>query len=668
VKTLRGTSADDASSIRDEVKLARRVTHKNVARAFDIGEHEGVAFLTMEYVDGESLAELTRRAPVSFERAIAIAREVCDGLVAVHAAGVIHRDLKLENVLVDATGAVKLTDFGIAKVHDAPESTRLVGTPRYMAPELFAGAKATRASDVYALGDVLFELFTGQRGRWSTSADWPRDVPSFLRDVVAACHAQDPEARPSVASIESALERARPSAEPPTRRLLAPPATLSMGTLIGVLRLRCGGVEESHGAAVSVELARLLAHAASVRVRSTPIPRGGDAIRAGREHGLDAVVDGTISRAGARHALTLQLFSVADGFQVWARSFTAEEGSLLETLELAATDVVRALMTTRTPRPTPRMSPQVERLYLEARALEGGWLHADLSSVEAYRRALAISPDDPRIVAGYARTLALLADTEELLDAAREQASKAVVLAPDLGESHVALALVLFIVNDAVAAWRTAQRALAIAPSSAFAHSIIGSIASDLGMRSEARHRLQLASSIEPGPGPARVSLVREHALSGEWDACEELTRGVPLDWFGLLYRARVAVWRDDPALTARVHALAFPPQLSALHTALVDRSLAAAERAVQALPSLKGNRLRRNLDELAVELRARAGDDDGALRAMRDLAAQPDFFDVSWLEGSPMLARLRDRPEMRAVSETVRARALAIMREIQEG
>ena len=147
--------------LHNEVRMARQVSHPNVCRVYDIDEVDGHTFLSMEYVDGEELASLLRRiGRFSVERSLELAREICAGLAAAHERGVIHRDLKPANVMIDGTGRVRITDFGLAGV--AGESLR-AGTPAYMAPEQLAGGEVTAQSDIYALGLVLYELFTGQR-------------------------------------------------------------------------------------------------------------------------------------------------------------------------------------------------------------------------------------------------------------------------------------------------------------------------------------------------------------------------------------------------------------------------------------------------------------------------------------------------------------------------
>jgi tRNA A-37 threonylcarbamoyl transferase component Bud32 len=149
------------TQLHTEVRMARQVSHPNVCRVYDIDEVDGATFLSMEYVDGEDLSSLLKRVGrFPEDRALEIARQICAGLAAAHERDVIHRDLKPANVMLDGTGKVRITDFGLAGA--SGEAIR-AGTPAYMAPEQLSGNEVTAVSDIYALGLVLYEIFTGQR-------------------------------------------------------------------------------------------------------------------------------------------------------------------------------------------------------------------------------------------------------------------------------------------------------------------------------------------------------------------------------------------------------------------------------------------------------------------------------------------------------------------------
>ena len=150
---------------RNEVRMARRVSHPNVCRVYDVGDVDGQTFFTMEYVDGEDLASLLRRiGRLPPDKALDIARHLCAGLAAAHAKGVLHRDLKPANIMLDGRGQVVITDFGLAGVADDIRGNEVrSGTPAYMSPEQLAGKEVSTRSDIYALGLVLYEVFTGKR-------------------------------------------------------------------------------------------------------------------------------------------------------------------------------------------------------------------------------------------------------------------------------------------------------------------------------------------------------------------------------------------------------------------------------------------------------------------------------------------------------------------------
>jgi hypothetical protein len=214
-----------------EVRIARQVSHPNVCRVFDIGEADGLPFLTMEYVDGEDLATLLRRiGRLPSDKAIEIARQLCAGLAAAHDHGVIHRDLKPANVMIDGRGKVRITDFGLAGVAGSFEAGESgAGTPAYMAPEQLAGKDPSVQSDIYALGLVLYEVFTGKRAfEAATLADLRRqhelssptkpsvlvkDIDPIVERVILRCIEKDPGKRPALAlQVAAALPGGDPLA------------------------------------------------------------------------------------------------------------------------------------------------------------------------------------------------------------------------------------------------------------------------------------------------------------------------------------------------------------------------------------------------------------------------------------------------------------------------
>jgi hypothetical protein len=205
------------SRFRNEVRIARQVSHPNVCRVYDIGFIEGLHFLSMEYLDGEDLDSLLRRiGRLPQDKAVEFARKICAGLSAAHERGVLHRDLKPSNIMIDGRGQVRITDFGLAALAaEIPLSDLRSGTPAYMSPEQKAGREVTTRSDLYSLGLVLHEMFTGKR-RTSTQTnptDLVKDLDPAVERVILRCLEEDPKRRPSSAlSVAMALPGGDPIA------------------------------------------------------------------------------------------------------------------------------------------------------------------------------------------------------------------------------------------------------------------------------------------------------------------------------------------------------------------------------------------------------------------------------------------------------------------------
>jgi len=214
-----------------EVRVARLVSHPNVCRVFDIGEVEGMPFISMEYVDGEDLASLlTRIGRLAADKAIEIARRICAGLGAAHDRGVIHRDLKPQNVMINKRGEVVIMDFGLAAIaQELSGAEARNGTPAYMSPEQLRGAAVTIKSDLYSLGLVLYEIFTGKRPyeaqtlqqlmdlqeavELTSMSSIAADIDPAVETVIRRCLDPDPARRPpSALTVAAALPGGDPLA------------------------------------------------------------------------------------------------------------------------------------------------------------------------------------------------------------------------------------------------------------------------------------------------------------------------------------------------------------------------------------------------------------------------------------------------------------------------
>ncbi len=218
IKLIRPEIAWDADTVkrfRNELKTARQVVHKNVARMFDLNEEQGVPYITMEYVRGENLKNLIRKVGrLSAQQAVPIAKQVAEGLAEAHRRAVIHRDLKPQNIMIDEQGKARITDFGLArlrKTEDVTATAPVMGTPAYVSPEQVEGLPVDGRSDLYSLGIVLYEMVTGNppfqgespysialKHIVGTLPD-PRsvnpEIPEGLNGVIKKCLSKDREQR-----------------------------------------------------------------------------------------------------------------------------------------------------------------------------------------------------------------------------------------------------------------------------------------------------------------------------------------------------------------------------------------------------------------------------------------------------------------------------------------
>ena len=267
IKRLSAAFADDETFQRRfarEARTAAGLSHPNLVAVYDVGEDDGLPYIVMEYVEGETLASLMARAgPVEPERAVELLLQVCAGLEHAHAAGLVHRDIKPQNLLVRSDGVVKIADFGIARTLQATQLTEVgtvLGTAAYLAPEQAAGEQVTGAADVYSVGAVAYQLLSGRTPyEFESLADLVvkqrqppaplSGVPPHVERAVLRALAFTPQARPpSAAAFAEELRGGEPTAVtevlPAGRRiyisqplLLAAAGLVAAGLIAGGLAL-----------------------------------------------------------------------------------------------------------------------------------------------------------------------------------------------------------------------------------------------------------------------------------------------------------------------------------------------------------------------------------------------------------------------------------------------
>ncbi len=716
LKVLREELCEDARAIacfRQEVRLARRVTHPNVARTFDIGEHRGHRFLTMELVDGVSLLDAishARRMDLGY--ALEVARGVCAGLGAAHAAGVIHRDLKPENILLARDGRVVLTDFGIARA-TSPDlrltgqtDGAAIGTPEYMAPEQIDGVPDVDGrADIYALGVILYELLTGSRA-WDTEdlgalaaarlhqiPPDPRrlrpDLPDIVAEVTLRCMATDRGDRyQAVAELAASLQAIVATTTPTPAT--GPPPLSSVARAVKTVAVlpfdNTGAPADDYVAdGLTDDLVDLLSTTEGLRVCARGVVRARDWRRLspcelGHELGVQVVVTGSVRRVDGCLRVSARVLSVTDGFELWAGQLDYPQGSFFEVGDAMASAVASAL-TLRggaIPRGT-ATSPRALDLYLRARhEYHEAWQENLAAACELFEEALREAPDNPMILAGHALAIVRRCAFDEGADVhveqARRAADRALVISPHLASARVARAYQQFMCGETVAAARELREVLAASPDCVDALDLSGRILAEAGATGEGVRRMKRAIELDPNLVTARLDLGRLHGLLGHAAASEAFFGEEP-DQPGLSnvywgHRSRVALWQRDSvrasawSVMLEARGTIFPGILAMMRVAAGEtprpeqvRHL--LESATQASLLLRRRAFR---GVLAAEFGAFLGQADDAWNGLESADAS-GLFDIGWIDLCPVLRPLERDARFAAIRTRVAGRA----REVRE-
>lgn len=477
LKVIRAEAAGSESSERllREARAGARVNHPNVCQIYEVGNVENEPYLVMELLEGEPLSQRLGRGALPVGEAVSVGLQVLSALAALHARGVVHRDLKPGNIFLSTHG-VKVLDFGLAKP-SAVERTELaltqsgvvLGTPQYMSPEQWGGDPATTASDQFAAGAVLFEMLSGRpaypgsslaevcrallSGRPPALTGGPR-VAAADRIIGRAMEARPEDRYPSVEAMASAVKELLEIPEGTSTAVRAVQAVTRLAALpFRILRpdpetdfLALSLPEEVSNALAGLESIVVRSSAAAARVAGQPP----DFPKLAAEMGVDAVLTGTLLRAGDGIRVAAQLVEIPAGTVVWSKTATAKLGDLFALLESLTRDIVDGLKVRLTPREqrlighdAPASSAAYEK-YLKAnripiRTVETTQIRAARDLYEECVR------EDPSFAPAWARLgrlcrimgkFELGKDRTDDMRRAGEAFGKAMALNPDLALAH----------------------------------------------------------------------------------------------------------------------------------------------------------------------------------------------------------------------------------------
>ncbi len=550
-----------------EIGIAARLSHPHIVPLIDSGEADGLLYYVSQYVPGGSLrARLLQEPRIPLKDAIRIAQEVASGLDFAHRNGIVHRDVKPENILF-ADGHAVLTDFGIARACASCGDDGLtdvgiaVGTPEYMSPEQASGDRNLETtSDTYSLACVVYEMLAGEPPLRGPSAqatimrhvvEAPKlvrvlrpDVPQSVEQALAVALAKDPAKRfASIMDFASALA----AEDTPTVRI--PAARLRSVAVLPFVNASPDPDNEYLSDGITDELINALSRVRGLQVASRTsvfaLKGKPQDIRAiGALLGAAEVLEGTVRKAGDRLRITVQLTSTADGRLLWSERYDRTLDDVFAIQDEIARTIVNKLRATSfadLSEPLPArytQNVQAYGLYLRGRFAWNKRTQEGVSEgIRYFEAAIAADPSYAPAYTGLADSYALHVDYRSVPVAegfarAKEYARKAIAIDDTLAEAHASLAWSLFIYDwDWDGAAREFRRAIALDSSYATAHQWYGFLLAARGAHEESLLELHTALELDPASVSGRRSLGWSYYYARRYDqARHHLERAIAMN------------------------------------------------------------------------------------------------------------------------------------------
>ena len=549
LKLIKPEIATDKKTIerfRSELKIARKIRHKNICGMYDLGEEEGTHYITMEYVPGEDLKSFMKRSKqLSILTAVSLAKQVCEGLAEAHRLGVVHRDMKPQNIMIDREGNAHIMDFGIARMMSAPELTEegaIIGTPDYMSPEQVDGKEADQRADLYSLGVIVYEMVTGRvpfKGdnalsvalKHKTEAPTnPRElnaqVPESLSRLILKCMEKDKEQRyqkaedvlSGLVNIEKEIK-----GETETTRERKPDIPLSdeleFQNSIAVLSFKdmspqkdqdyfCEGLaEELINALTQVKDLKVAARSSSFSFKG----KDADIREIGRILNVGTVLEGSVQKSGNRLRITTQLINVSDGYHLWSERFDRTMDNIFaiqDEISIAVVDKLKGKLLEEDKEKITKhhtANQDALNLYLKGRYFFNRRYQGDMiKAVDFYQRAIDKDPDYTLPYVGIADVFNILGQwafihPKDAYTRSKAMLKKAMEIDSSLSEAYSSLAFITMGYEwDFHAARNYLLRSIELNPQNALAHAWYAQMLAYVGRNEEAIAEAKKAIECDP--------------------------------------------------------------------------------------------------------------------------------------------------------------------------
>jgi serine/threonine protein kinase/Flp pilus assembly protein TadD len=495
-----------------EARAASRLSHPNIATIYEVGETNGTPFIALELVTGESLKQVLDRGRLPRARLADIARQIAAGLNEAHQAGVLHRDIKPGNIMVDAKGRVKILDFGLAVFagrERGPEETAenfitrtatqwsTGGTVPYMPPEQLRGEATDARSDIFSFGVLLYQCLAGRLPfPGETAIDILHailrqppiplrsllpDIPADWERLVERCLAKVPEQRfPSMQEVTEALA-ALATDEKPAEKSVAVLYFENLSPAKEDEYFRDGMTEDIITEMLKIRQLRIFPRSAVVPFRDKSV----SAAEIGQQLNASYAVTGSLRRAGNRLRISAQLLDVRSGFPVWAERYDRQMEDVFEIQDEIARSIAQALRVKLSPQEEkaiaqkPTENPQAYDALLRGRSYARRVTRPDLEfAMQMYERAIALDPGFALAHAGVGSVCGLIYQwhehEERWIEKGFAACERALALEPQLAEALMARGLILLGKGDYDEAIRYARMAIERKPDCEGAYWVLG--------------------------------------------------------------------------------------------------------------------------------------------------------------------------------------------------
>ncbi len=535
-----------------EAQASARLSHPNIIIVHEVGEFKGRPFIAMEHIEGATLKEHIAKKGFSVEQSVEIVAQIAGALQCAHNHGVIHRDVKPSNILIDPYGRPRLLDFGLAMVHDADQITKTgstMGTFDYMSPEQVMGKELDHRTDIFSLGVVFFELITGMNpfkrdSRPATlhaiAYDEPPEIdkirpgiPRGLAEVITGILEKNRDRRYQKAGdIKQDLLKVQAQgnaggivSKPPSIAVL-PFANLSTDS---EQEYFCDGIAED----IISDLSRVSGLKVVARTSAFAFKGKNEDVREiGRKLNVAYVLEGSVRKGGDRLRITAQLIEVAEGYHVWAEKYDRKIEDIFAIQDEISQNIVEKLKGHLGPGDrdsVPDVTVEAYQLYSQGRHFINKRNSENLfKALDYFRKCAAIAPDYALVHAGLADAYFLLfaydlLSPRDAVAKARVEANRAIELKPRLADAHATLGGILTYHDWA---WKDAEKAflqtLELSPGHATAHQWYGELLSYLKRDEEAEKHLKIALEYDPLSAIALIMTAWHYMRSGQYETSLE--------------------------------------------------------------------------------------------------------------------------------------------------